>query len=722
KMTSEDRIKLFVRYYGVNALAKNNSFENSFTNKTALEGHIIDSATHWIKTQNIKVNMEEAIQNIKDNLSALKTDRILSTDLKPILQNTVGKLVGVNITPDELNKINDFQKDLTENLSKFDKATEQWTDKEAKTKFGLSFYTLDNYIASLSQPANIRDAWNSFLTQVISTKEQVGTSEAILKALGISLKDFSDLSISIVANLDNSVIGLQLSFLMGAHPIAWAKIAGHTFQDAFKNPQQVMTAVLSKFYSDPNFIMGRMNNLLPKVYEELPSFDIFVLAEQNKFLKVPARAFNISQTIFRTGYIRALQFYNDYILQCKKLAGIDINDPTLIKNVQDYTRTFLLQAPIGRSRLLNASRVVLWATGLMKGSWMTSVAYPLGFAPPGLKGIGAKESWKAILGQVLLTFLVATLLHKKVNTDPRASTFMAINLTETRDVTIRIGPGFIYDVLIARLALHFWNMLMPSMAIPNYKSAITGKVSDTAHPQALDPDMWNILIDFTQNKTKPMVGLFIDMLQNEAFGGRQLTWKEMVKSIGAPISVQNAVETASEVEHWRQPASIMADILDFIGLRSNTYIRSIKMDEVLTKEIYRLSDAGYEELQTGYHLGFLADKKLLTSAENKYIDEDLTLLINQHGLEFINSPTYKTMSDKDRAKRLANGLDSDRDDAYYQFLEHQISITPPNKMVDMFLRYDKAGVLNVDRWNGLLGKNAIPKEVVDEFRKKINSK
>lgn len=717
-MPSDERIKLFAKYFSADAYKVNQSFENAVLSKKSIENGVIQAVKQWAKRQKLPTSTQEIIDTATQLFNNSKIDKAFSPELSSVVNHIVNKAVGIYLSPEEAGQLQTYINQASQDLQKFDYEKGEWKTPEDGIKFGTDYYKLQSYIRDLSEVNNPSELARQMMTELKIAREK-GLVNFIGKINELTLKNLNDIFTSIVANGDMSVIGRQMRNLIFTHPGIWFKVVGANIQALKIDQKQFLESVYIKLYSDPNFVAGRLNNLIPHTFEEMPSVKFLEWAAQQK-VGLPIKILMKTAAAFEGGYIRGLQLYADYVYNAAKFMGLNIDDKKVIKDVQDYVKTFLGQSPLGNSKFWQAYSLPAWAAGLTKSHLLTGYSYLFGGAPESVRGLAAKEAWMVRLGSFALMLLFAYIYGKKrIQWDPRASTFSGIQLSPTKDDYIILNPYSAEDVLLARMLLHIYNKMNPNRTIPNFVSSVTGKEYNTANAGYGEPNMWDVIIDFAEGKSKPIVGLFIDFLKNEAFGGKQLTAGEAAKRVSVPISGQNALDVFMNTEADRKAYGIITNLADIFGINNTHLIRSVPWDYNFTKEVYRLAEK-YPNIATAYHLGFLQANKMLTAQENQEIFDYIVKVVNEEGVSFIQSQTYQQLSDDIKAKAIAKSLDGIREDAYKRLMYNKIVNAPPQQLENIVLHFYKAGLFTSNRLKDMW--NSFTPEMRDKILDIVNNK
>ncbi len=128
---------------------------------------------------------------------------------------------------------------------------------------------------------------------------------AFTKSAKDIIQAISDLSISLMASMDNSFLGRQGLNTLLTHPSVWAPAAKKSFVDIYRTMvskhggQMVRDAVMADAYSRPNYINGDYNTakLIPKSEEQFPTS----IPERIPFL---GRVFKASENAFLNSGVR----------------------------------------------------------------------------------------------------------------------------------------------------------------------------------------------------------------------------------------------------------------------------------------------------------------------------------------------------------------------------------------------------------------------------------
>jgi len=715
-MSNEERMNFLVKYFGADAYKIKQSFDNLFSRPQTYIKGITQSFESWAKRKKIPLSVE-ATEKFKAELEKQKANILLTNNFRSALNIAVKKGFGITIEEKDLEKINQYLPTIQETLDNsfdYEKGTWKEGSEEAQMKFAQAYYDLQTEIQKISNPINP-------LVQIIAEMRESG-KKSLLSATKSSIKNLNDIIMFFKANLDRSLLGRQMRPLLLTHPKEWLEVAKINIKSFKEDPEAIYASVYMNLYRDPNFIMGRMNNLIPTTFEEMPAVKFFEEISKRKG-GVALRPFIKSSAAFEAGYIEGLRLFADGIYRIKEIQGVDINNPEVIKDVQNYTKTFLMQAPLGRSEFWQSYKAIAWAAGLTKSSFQ-HIGYLFGAAPKNVRDVAMKEEWKLLLSSLAIILLMHFVARKPIEKDPRKASFLSAYLSKSKDIYVNLYPFSSEVVLMTRMGLHLYNLLSPSGGVNNYVSVLTNKEYNTATGGGFNRTMLDVLLDFIEGKSKPLVGLVIDFLKNETYGGQPFSASTVAKEGIVPISIGNFWDAWRNTEEGRKYYATIAAIADYFGIKGTSFVRTLRWNYDFTKEVSRLSEAGYSDLQTLYHLGFMPYKKGLSTKENEEIINFIVDVVNTQGIPLIKSAEYQNLTDAQKAKVLAKNLDKTREIAYQKFLINHLTNASTRDLENLVLRYNKAGLLTPSRWNKIYPK--LPQErryeVYDIIKRKLSKK
>ena len=692
-METPERINVLTKYLGDKAPQANLEFE-----KKQILKHIETGINNWISKYGfIGRYSPEKMTEMKKSLEEWKQEQFRRVfnpkEYETFLQSLAEKQVGVSITEDEANKLFNLTQGVETLKKNWNPETNQWSSEADRIKYGASKVLLEKYTEGLKKPSTIKDSLIARLNEFKATSQN-NVPKAIFDLVKDTIKSISDLSISMVASIDNSFIGRQGIKVLYTKPKVWAKSAYQSmsnFAKTLKDGDNVWDAVLSDYYSRPNYMNGsyKTAKILPRSFERFPTATPEKIPLVGRVFKASEIAFNGSDLMMRS---------NLYDLMSKIASnnGVDMTDPYQIKSYGTVINSLTGRGQWGRMGDDSVVRWIIWAPNLLKGNIDVLTAHAGQDISPEARKFAANNLLKIIASLAVTLLMARALDDDSVELDSRSSNFGKIMIGPNNDIPVDISGGMMSLVTLAS-----------RLVTGETKSSRTGKITSLYNPEYGQPTMWDVLVNFLEGKTTPMTHAVINLLNNQMYGGKQPTFGRMAESLFVPITIQNISEI-SETEVYQKPAALWAVILDAFGFNSSAPIRQIKYDEPIMQEIKRLQDGGYDTVQTSFISGFLQENPMLSVEDNKIIFGKLTNLSNQKLGGLIKTEQYQNATDEEKAKMISSFMDKNRDFIYEGFIANKIKGLSGQELMDMLSYLKKSGVLNETRFKKLI-KNGVIK-------------
>lgn len=692
-METPERINVLTKYLGDKAPQANLEFE-----KKQVLKHIETGINNWISKYGfIGRYSPEKMTEMKKSLEEWKQEQFRRVfnpkEYETFLQSLAEKQVGVSITEDEANKLFNLTQGVETLKKNWNPETNQWSSEADRIKYGASKVLLEKYTEELKRPSKVKDSIVARLNEFKATSQN-NVPKAIFDLVKDTIKSISDLSISMVASIDNSFIGRQGIKVLYTNPKVWAKSAYQSmsnFAKTLKDGDNVWDAVLSDYYSRPNYMNGSYKTA--KIL--LRSFERFPTATPEK-IPLVGRVFKASEVAFKGSDLMMRSNLYDLMSKIASNNGVDMTDPYQIKSFGTVINSLTGRGQWGRMGDDSVVRWIIWAPNLLKGNIDVLTAHAGQDISPEARKFAANNLLKIIASLAVTLLMARALDDDSVELDPRSSNFGKIMIGPNNDIPVDISGGMMSLVTLAS-----------RLVTGETKSSRTGKITSLYHPKYGQPTMWDILVNFLEGKTTPMTHAVINLLNNQMYGGKQPTFGRMAESLFVPITIQNISEI-SETEVYQKPAALWAVILDAFGFNSSAPIRQIKYDEPIMREIKRLQDNGHDTLQTSFISGFLQENPMLSVEENKIIFGKLTNLSNQKLGGLIATEQYQNATDEEKAKMISSFMDKNRDFIYEGFIANKIKGLSGQELMDMLSYLKKSGVLNETRFKKLI-KNGVIK-------------
>jgi hypothetical protein len=409
----------------------------------------------------------------------------------------------------------------------------------------------------------LKDEW-----QEVKTVWKDNKAQAFTKSTMDIIRTISDLSISMMASLDNSFLGRQGLNTLLTHPTVWGPAAKKSFVDIYKTLASkhggniVRDAVMADAYSRPNFINGDYDTakLIPKSEEQFPTS----IPERIPYL---GRAFKASENAFLNSGVRMRINTYDMLKKIADMQGVDTSSKEWVQETGKLINSVTARGDLGKMGSGGPLRLIFWAPKMLWGNINVLTAH---FGGAGLKTPFARQQARRNLVKIVgLTALVAAIIDglgelfgnkDTVEWDPRSSDFMKVKIGNTRfDMTG--GKGSIIT-LLARAATF------------KTKSTKTQKVTDLNSGRYGSKTLFDVIVDFMVNKSAPVTKTAIDITRGRNFNYEKPTIGNTSYNLATPIGVQNFVETyqRSKGDIEKVPVEeIVGDFLDIVGINTATY-------------------------------------------------------------------------------------------------------------------------------------------------------
>lgn len=463
--------------------------------------------------------------------------------------------LGIKVTFEEAKTITRIAKTLAERKEKFNEKTEEWTNTKDRISFGLAQTDIQNFLDESRNPTNglgvlasVRKTGSEY-RKIISDKPFSGT----LKVAGLTIKNLSDLSISMVASLDNSFLGRQGISVLMTHPTAWWSGAKQSYISIAKEfgGENAMHALHADILSRPNAMMGRYEiaGIIAPNEEQYPTS----LPE-----KIPlfGRAFRMSSAAFKSSALRMRADAFDLILENAELNGVDIDSKEELKSYGMLVNSLTARGSLGKRGGSTIVKVLLWSPRMLRASFDGLTAHTFDYVKGDMTKSAYKEAGKNLFKIVAVTAAILAIIHAiypdAVELDPTSADFGKI----------RIG-NYRFDITGGKAGLI---TLAFRLLKGSSKSTTSGKVTEYGSGFG-GQDRFDALIDFFTNKVTPPVDVLISLLKGRDFSGNEPTFSSIVKNLYTPLPLKKAWEFVL-APSWLAGA---ASLLDIHGISSNTY-------------------------------------------------------------------------------------------------------------------------------------------------------
>ncbi|MHA1482723.1 MAG: hypothetical protein ACTSQA_04705, partial [Candidatus Heimdallarchaeaceae archaeon] len=655
---SDERIQLLSKYLGGDAVSANLDFE-----KKQILKHIDIGVKNWVSKwghvgRYSPVKIAE-LNKAKEIWKQKQFARVFNPkSYESFLSQLASKITGRDITPQEAKTIFKLTREV-EKLKKHWTKEKGWSSIENKSKYGSTVVLLKKYIDTIESPGAFKDILISRLIK-FKTEWQANKAKSIIDLVKDAVTNLSDTSIALVATMDDSFIGMQGIKVLYTNPKVWLKAAfnsGRNFIGTLKHNDMMWDATLADYYSRDNYMNGSYKDarIETRVFERFPS-------QAPERIPLWGKVFKASEVAFKSSSMEMKMNLYDINAKIMEANGVDMEDKYQRKSLGRVVNSLTGQGEWGQ-RKGSALRLILWAPRKLKGNIDVLTAHTGQDISTEARRLATHNAIKTIVSIAAILLLAKLFDKDSIEEDPRSSNFGRIMIGPNHDFPVDISGGMLSIATLAtRIAIGAYNSLTSS-TIANYKSSVTGRTYDTAHAKYGEPNTTDIIVNFLEGKTTPMIHAFMSVLNQEMFGGKRPTVGRLLEATFAPISIQN-IRDIKEVEVYNKPTAILSAISDFFGFNSYAPIRSVQFEKPIIKEINRLQDDGYDNVQTSYISGFLQENKLLTTKENKEIFSKLTNLNNRKLGGLLKSDFYAKLSGQEKAKAISRFLNMSRDFVY----------------------------------------------------------
>lgn len=378
------------------------------------------------------------------------------------------------------------------------------------------------------------------------------------------IQTISDLSISLMASLDNSFMGRQGLNTLLTHPTVWAPAAKKSFVDIYQTiiskhgGNMVRDAAMADAYSRPNYVSGDYDTakLIPKTEEQFPT-------SIPGRIPLIGRAFNASENAFLNSGVRMRINTYDLLKRIAEAQDVKI-DKEWIQETGKLINSITARGDLGKMGQGGPLRLIFWAPKMLWGNINVLTAH---FGGAGLKTPFARQQVRINLAKIIgFTVLAAAIADglgemfgKKdtVEWNPISSDFMKIKVGNTRfDLTA--GKGSIIT-------------LMARAATFKTKSTRTKKVGKLNSGRYGSKTLFDVMIDFMANKSAPVTKTAIDIARGRNFNYEKPGIGNTAYNLVTPIGVQNFIETYQRDNKDIPTEEIIGNVLDMVGINASTY-------------------------------------------------------------------------------------------------------------------------------------------------------
>lgn len=391
---------------------------------------------------------------------------------------------------------------------------------------------------------------------------------------------------SMVATLDNSVIGRQGWKTLMTSPKTWAKNSLKSFEDMVRTykGKEVLDEVHANVVSRDNALNGMYKEMGLDVYGAKKNFneEAFPVSFAdvkgkikstkvgklipNREGKLSFRPLKSSEVAFSAWQQRTRADLADQYLEIAAKQGVDLTDKKQLKAIGRMVNSLtsrgelpknMERAAEGFNRVFFAPRLVKSHIDVLGGHIITGAG-----GSNFVRKQAAKNLLKISVGSALALQLASAATGGKIETDPRSSNFGKLQVGDTRfDFT-----GGMAGLLT--LGFRVLPVIPGVPGDPSTKSSVTGEVKPLNSGEYGAKTTLDVLLDFTENKLSPVARTLVDQLEGKNFEGEKPTPQNVAKSLTIPLIVQNY----GDLKKTRNPANTAAVMIaEYLGLSTNTY-------------------------------------------------------------------------------------------------------------------------------------------------------
>jgi len=462
--------------------------------------------------------------------------------------NDIQKNLGNKISDEEVKIISDLSKKTIEAKKKMEEAPRRELG-ESPTKeeidYGRARVAYSEYIDGLKEKANAM-TWEEFKKSPLSN---------FVKGLG----HIPGMTKSLKATFDNSGLFNQNLRVLLTHPTVWAKNGLKSFQDIWNvlGGKNVMAEINADKVSRPNFTNGlyqRMKLAIGTVEEQFPDSKLL------EKIPVAGRLHQAANTAFTGMAYRNRMDLADLMIEHAKNLGIDPMGKEfdgMGKVINSLTGRGSLGKFEGGADILNAT---MFSPRLLKShiDVLTAHIFSKNISPFARKE-ALTNLMKIIGGIAATTTAINALKPGTVEIDPRSTDFLRVKIGDTRfNYTGGLGSVITLASRVAPLIL-----LQES-----YTKNSKGELVELNSGKYGSRTGFDVLTDFMQGKSSPLLGMILSQLEGQTFGGDRLTVGNQITNLAMPLPIQNYVETQ---QNPKSADLLMTTIADAIGLFATTY-------------------------------------------------------------------------------------------------------------------------------------------------------
>lgn len=421
----------------------------------------------------------------------------------------------------------------------------------SKKAYGDARVAFDNYINDL---------------RLAASRPKLKESLQTLGFYGKTVKKAAGLAKSLVATLDNSVIGRQGWKTLMTNPRNWAKNSLKSFKDIADTygGKEVLDHVHADMVSRDNALNGLYKTAGLDVYGAKKSFleEAFPVSFQklsgSKVGRQILKPFKASEVAFTAWQQRTRADLFDQYIDLARKTGVDLGSKKEVAAIGKMVNSLTSRGHLGRTgeRFAEGFNIAFFAPKLVKsnvdvlGGHIITGAGGSSF----VRKQAAKNLLKIAVGSAAALKLAEAATGGKVEADPRSSNFGKIQVGSTR-----------FDLSGGMAGL----LTLGSRVITDTtKSSNTGEVKKLNTGEFGSQTTWDVILGFAENKLSPGARSFVDWKKGEDFNGNKPTIASTVKNLTMPLIIQQYGELKNDPNSANIVAAMIAEGL---GISANTY-------------------------------------------------------------------------------------------------------------------------------------------------------